>query len=143
MKREYGYELASKSDRLFGAIIQSLIFMVALIIIYYILNEPISDLLNSETDLTDVLFAIIQAVILGMVFYPIFSGNLGHRILGLKVISSVTGADYDKYDEGALREGFKTLLSYFIIPSIWILWDKKNQNLYDKLTKTYVVKKWN
>ncbi|MFV8226109.1 RDD family protein [Christiangramia aquimixticola] len=142
MKREHGYELASKSDRLFASIIQSVILTLGLILIYLLINEPISEIWKDDIELTDVLFAVIQAIIIGIVFYPLFSGNLGHKIFGLKVISSETGADFNKYDEGALREFFKTLLSYLFIPVIWILWDKKNQNLYDKITKTYVVKKW-
>jgi uncharacterized RDD family membrane protein YckC len=59
----------------------------------------------------------------------------------LKVISSETGDDYKKASDGAIRELLKGVLSFFLIPIIWILWDDKNQNLYDKLTKTYVVEK--
>jgi beta-barrel assembly-enhancing protease len=35
----------------------------------------------------------------------------------------------------------KHLTSLFILPVIWLLWDDDRQNLYDKLVKTYVVKK--
>jgi len=80
-------------------------------------------------------------LIVGAVFYPIFTGNLGHKIFNLKVISSESGSDYRKASDGAIREFLKYILGYLIIPMIWILWDEKNQNLYDKFTKTYVVEK--
>ena len=81
----------------------------------------------------------IFSLIIGAVLYPICMGNLGHKIFNLKVISSESGADYNKASDGAIREFLKYLSSYLIIPIIWILWDNKNQNLYDKLTKTFVV----
>ena len=139
--RVFGYKLASKSDRLFGTLIQGFLFFALLSIAYTLVGVPITSLLSSETDLMDILISIIQGLLLGVIFYPLFTGNVGHKIFGLKVISAETGEDYKKYDEGALRECLKTLLGYFVIPNIWILWDQKNQNLYDKLTKTYVVKK--
>ena len=81
----------------------------------------------------------IFSLIIGAVLYPICIGNLGHKIFNLKVISSESGVDYNKASDGAIREFLKYLSSYLIIPIIWILWDNKNQNLYDKLTKTFVV----
>lgn len=140
-KRFFGYELASKDDRLFGALIQGFLFFIALIIIYKLIGIPVATLFSSQTDLLDILFSILQGLLLGAIFYPFFTGNLGHKIFGLKVISAETGKDFKKPEDGAIRECLKSLLGYLIIPNIWILWDKKNQNLYDKLTKTYVVKK--
>jgi len=140
--RVYNYELASKGDRLFAAIIQGILLFILLIILYKLIGIPISTIFSSDTDLIDVLISILQGIILGAVFYPFFTGNLGHKIFGLKVISAETGKDYKKADEGAIRECLKNILGYLIIPNIWILWDSKNQNLYDKLTKTYVVKRY-
>jgi hypothetical protein len=40
-----------------------------------------------------------------------------------------------------MRELLKYVLTFLVIPVIWILWDEKNQNLYDKMTKTLVVEK--
>jgi uncharacterized RDD family membrane protein YckC len=83
--------------------------------------------------------SIISAVIIGAVCYPYLKGNIGHNLLKLKVISSETGEDYTKSSQGAFREFLKAIFIFFIVPAIWILWDRKNQNLYDKFTKTYVV----
>jgi uncharacterized RDD family membrane protein YckC len=60
--------------------------------------------------------------------------------MGLIVISSVDGKIKKDAAAGAIREGIKAIFSYFLIPSIWLLWDDDNQNLYDKIVKTYVVK---
>ena len=89
----------------------------------------------------DVVYSVVYGIVVGAIFYPLFSGNLGYRIFNLKVISAETGEDFNKAENGAIRECLKSVLSYLIIPIIWILWDENNQNLYDKLTKTLVVYK--
>jgi uncharacterized RDD family membrane protein YckC len=83
----------------------------------------------------------VLAAVLGAIFYSSWSGNLGHKLLGMKVISSVDGSDQKKPAIGALREVLKNILGLFLIPSIWLLWDSNKQNLYDKIVKTIVVKK--
>ena len=138
----HGYKLASKSTRLFAHITEVIIFLLVLSIIYWILGRSIFEILNlAEPNLTimDVVYDAVLGLILGIIFYPLFTGNIGHRIFNLKVISAESGKDYKKPIEGGIRELLKHLLVYLIIPIIWILWDEKNQNLYDKLTKTYVV----
>lgn len=137
--RYYGYNLASKGTRLVASLTEGIIFFIIAAGIYFVLGYPISDLYNSDFELSEVGYSAISSIILGAILYPIFTGNLGHRIFGLKVIYSETGDDYKKSSEGAIRELLKNVLSYLVIPIIWILWDDKNQNLYDKLTKTYVV----
>jgi uncharacterized RDD family membrane protein YckC len=89
----------------------------------------------------DVIYSLLTGLAIGAVFYPLFTGNLGHRIFNLKVISAATGKDFKKPLRGAAREGLKYVLGYVFIPIIWLLWDDKNQNLYDKITKILVVKK--
>ena len=61
--------------------------------------------------------------------------------MSLKVISSVDGSDQNNFILGFRREILKDIFTWFIIPVMWLLWDKDRQNLYDKVTKTYVVKK--
>ena len=139
----YGYNLASKGTRLIASLTEGLIYLIFMIGVYFIIGYPIRDIFNSEFTLSEIGYSAIFGLIVGAIFYPIFTGNLGHKIFGLKVISSETGEDYKKANEGAIRELLKNVLSYLIIPIIWILWDDKNQNLYDKLTKTYVVENKN
>ncbi len=140
--KTHGYKLASKGTRLIATLIESIIFILLTIGIYLISGEPISKYWdNDDFELIDIVHSAIVGLITGAIFYPSFTGNLGHRIFDLKVISEETGEDYNKAEKGAIRECLKHVLAYLIIPIIWILWDKKNQNLYDKLTKTLVVEK--
>ena len=127
----FGYELASPADRLLGAIIQGII----LIIIAAILE------VNSFERSTLIFLAIIIMPILGVFSYPSWSGNLGHKIMGLKVISSKNGSDINTSGSGAKREFLNHLMGFLILPRVWLLWDNDRQNLYDKMMSTYVVKK--
>ncbi|WP_299046599.1 RDD family protein [uncultured Polaribacter sp.] len=140
----HGYQIASKSKRFIAALIEALIFSTIILLIYLALGKTVSKFwndINSDFKLLDISISFISGVIAGALLYPFFTGNLGHKICNLKVILEETGEDYKKPEKGALREGLKAVLGYLIIPSIWILWDKKNQNLYDKITKTLVVEK--
>lgn len=139
--KTHGYKLATKGKRFIASLIEGILFILLTMGFYLILGKSISEYWNSDLDLIDIVFSAIAGLIVGAIFYPIFIGNLGHRIFNLKVISEETGEDYKKPESGAIRECLKYVLSYLIIPIIWILWDKKNQNLYDKLTKTLVVEK--
>ena len=89
---------------------------------------------------SNLIIAGTSNAVLGAIFYSLWGGNLGHKIMGLIVISSVDGKIKKDATAGAIREGIKAIFSYFLIPSIWLLWDDDNQNLYDKIVKTYVVK---
>lgn len=137
----HGYKLASKGKRLIASLIESVIFTLLGISVYLMLGKSISEYWNSDFELTEIIYAAITGLIIGAIFYPLFVGNLGHRIFNLKVISEETGEDYNKAEKGAIRECLKYAFAYFVIPVIWLLWDEKNQNLYDKLTKTLVVEK--
>ena len=133
----YGYNLASKVTRLMAHLTEAVIYLIFMSGIYFILGYPIIEVFNRDFELFRIGYSAIFGLIVGAIFYPMYTGNLGHKIFGLKVIYSETGEDYKKTSEGAIRESLKKVLGYLVIPNIW---DKKNQNLYDKLTKTYVVK---
>ncbi|PKA99567.1 transcriptional regulator with XRE-family HTH domain [Flavobacteriaceae bacterium MAR_2009_75] len=137
----HGFILASKGKRFLANVLENIIYAITIFIPYIVYKTPsFKEFINGENPI-GFEFAAIFGLIVGAVFYPMFTGNLGHRIFRLKVISSEDGNDYNKATEGAIRELLKGVLGFFIIPIIWILWDDKNQNLYDKLTKTYVVEK--
>jgi uncharacterized RDD family membrane protein YckC len=134
--RFFGYELASKGERLIAAIIESIIFLIPYLIIY---GE--SALYSDEVySISSIIAGAGISALMGAIFYSLWSGNLGHRILRLKVVSASDGVDQRNPIIGALREFLKNLLGIIIIPIIWLLWDEKNQNLYDKVVNTYVVK---
>jgi uncharacterized RDD family membrane protein YckC len=140
----HGYELASKGTRLIASLLEALIFSIVILLFYLMIGLSASEFwadMNNDYEVLDVVYSLIIGLIIGALFYPLFTGNLGHRIFNLKVISEKTGEDFKRPEKGAIREGLKHALGILIIPSIWILWDTKNQNLYDKITKTLVVKK--
>lgn len=134
----FGYELARRRERLFAHLIQGILISVpVLLIVGYDFSRN-----NRFEDRFGLAFALaIFGGIINMFFYPLWSGNIGHKLMGLKVISKDYGTDYNKAVNGGLREGLKHILSVFVIPSIWLLWDNDRQNVYDKISKTLVVKK--
>ena len=58
--------------------------------------------------------------------------------MGIKVIFIESGEDQKSIFFGIYRELLKSILGYFIVPIIWLFWDKNYQNLYDKIVKTIV-----
>ncbi|MGB2153652.1 MAG: RDD family protein [Flavobacteriaceae bacterium] len=137
----HGYKLASKSKRLFASLIEGVIYMLLVMVVFLGIGKSFVEYLNRDFEFLEIVYSAMAGIVIGGIFYPLFSGNLGHRILNIKVISEETGEDYNKAEKGAIRECLKYVLAYLIIPILWILWDTKNQNLYDKLTKTLVVEK--
>jgi len=138
----FQYKIASKGKRLLAHLLEGIIYTIIVLGYYKILGNSIDDYLNREINVEDFLYSSLASIITGFIFYPLFSGNLGHKILGLKVISSKSGEEYQFASDGAIRELLKYLGGFLIIPLIWLLWDKENQNLYDKITETLVVEKY-
>ncbi len=136
---EYQYKIASKGKRLLAHLLEGVIYLIITLVYYKILGNSIDDYLNREVSVKDMLYSALASIVTGLIFYPIFSGNLGHKLLGLKVISSQSGKEFNYASDGALRELLKYLGGFLIIPVVWLLWDEENQNLYDKLTETFVV----
>jgi uncharacterized RDD family membrane protein YckC len=136
-KGEYfGYKLAGRGDRFVASLVEAILLIIPMLILF---GKSYFD--EDVYSFASIVSAAIFSALLGAVFYTFWSGNLGHKIMGLKVISSVDGSDQNNALAGALRESLKDIFSLIIIPVIWILWDKNKQNLYDKVVKTYVVKK--
>ena len=138
----HGYKLATKGSRFLASLSETIIYTVVVFIPYEILKALSSrEFLNRDSYWLEIDFIALFCLVVGGIFYPLFSGNLGHRLFGLKVINQNTGEDYNRAADGAIRELLKGVFSYLVSPIIWILWDEENQNLYDKLTKTIVVEK--
>jgi len=138
----YTYKIASKGKRLLAHMIEGFIYLLITMGYYLALGSSVDEFLNREVNITDILYSALATIVTGLIFYPAFSGNLGHKLLGLKVISAKTGEQYNIASDGALRELLKYLGGFLIIPVVWLLWDNENQNLYDKVTETFVVEKW-
>lgn len=132
----FGYELARRRERLFATIIEGIIIAVPILLV---LGDSISD--SDPYSFDSIVGYGILSAILGAIFYPLWGGNLGHRIMRLKVISAENGEIQSNAKTGAIREALKSVFSIVFIPVVWLLWDDNRQNLYDKVVKTYVVKK--
>ena len=109
--------------------------------IYFIEDITFWNYLDKEFDLFDTLTGTLIALIYGSLIYPFFYGNIGHRIMGLKVVNIENKSNFNTFYEGAFREFIKDFCIILIIPNLWILFNKKNQNIYDRLFKTIVVKR--
>lgn len=132
----FGYELARRRERLFATIIEAIIISVPILLLF---GDSVSD--SDPYSLGSIVGYGILSAILGAIFYPMWGGNLGHKIMGLKVISAENGEIQTNAKTGAIREALKSVFSLVFIPVVWLLWDDNRQNLYDKVVKTYVVKK--
>ena len=76
---------------------------------------------------------------LTLFFWQMYQATPGKLLLNIKIICIETGA----------KPNFKQLvvryLAYFVsfitlgLGFLWVIWDKKNQGLHDKLAKTAVV----
>lgn len=137
----FGYTLAPLGKRfvasLLEGIIQFAIFMIIILLMGRSINDVIFD--ANGTDSLQLALRYSLGIILAAIYYPAFSGNIGHKILNIKVISTIDGSDYQTASNGMLRELLKLVFGLFLIPVIWLLWDKRYQNLYDKVMNTIVV----
>lgn len=132
----FGYELARRRDRFFAVLVETIILIIPFLLLFGDSYDR-----DGAYSFGSIVGGTIFSAILGAIFYSMWSGNLGHKVMGLKVISSVDGSDQNKAMTGALREGLKNIFGLVFIPVVWLLWDDDRQNLYDKVVKTYVVKK--
>ena len=97
--KTHGYKLASKGKRLIATLTEGIIFGIIILGIYLIMGKSVSEFwtdLDSDFEFLDIVYSLVTGIIIGAIFYPIFTGNLGHRIFNIKVISEETGEDYKK-----------------------------------------------
>lgn len=89
----FGYKLASKGTRFLASFVEGIIFVLVSLGFYQLIGISFEDYLNSDFQLIDIAYSAISGLVLGAILYPLFIGNLGHRIFNLKVISSEDGID--------------------------------------------------
>ena len=135
----FDYKLATKMKRFLAFLLDSAFTMV--VVYFYKFFFHNKSFMVGDFDIFNITLSALISLLLGAVFYPFFSGNLGHRLLNIKVIDSTTGEDYTKFQDGGIREFLKNIMSNLFLPIVWLLFDKKNRNLYDRIVKTYVVER--
>jgi hypothetical protein len=91
-------EIASKTSRLLAFLIDNLIIQTIFFsYIYFIEDITLWNYLDKEFDLFDTLTGTLIALIYGSLIYPIFSGNIGHRIMGLKVVNIENKSNFNTF----------------------------------------------
>jgi uncharacterized RDD family membrane protein YckC len=137
-------KLASIPQRFLGYILTLIFTLIVYVTIFKIFHQAIDVLYAyvSSSFFRYVLFAGVSSQLLNGIFYPFFAGNIGHYIMGLKVVHVYEGQQIPVYSlfTGMRREMEKGILGLVLIPVIWLLFDKKRQNIYDKIEGTIVVK---
>lgn len=103
----FGYELALRRERLFANIIEAIIITVPLLLL---LGDNIGD--SDPYSIESVVGSGIFSAILGAIFYPMWGGNLGHKIMGLKVISAENGEIQSNAKTGVIREVLKSVFQF-------------------------------
>lgn len=121
-----GYKLASPARRFLASILN---WFISLVLVFIFLPKPSGGIF------------LLLLCTLSAISYFFWSGNIGHKLLKLKVIKADNEEDCKNPMIGFLREAVKLLCYWLIFPNIWLLFDEKNQNLYDKIFKTYVIEK--
>lgn len=135
--------LASRTERLLGFLVEQLVLFLIVFMFATSAGLDIAKLLKEPITIQGIVIGTIMSGILGVIFYPIWSGNLGHKIMGLKVVEIESNRDYNIRIDGFKREALKSIAINLFIPILWLFFDSNNQNIYDKITKTIVVKKQN
>jgi uncharacterized RDD family membrane protein YckC len=130
------YEIASIGERFGGYILLSVIYLI----IFFLAGGTADELESNDGFFKEMLISGIVGGIINGLFYPFFSGNLGHKLLGLKVIKLDDGSSVNNFFKGFSREFIKGAGSFIIIPIIWLLFNDKRQNLYDLIENTIVVR---
>lgn len=138
MKNEQ-YQYASFLLRIFSMIMDGIfLFIIAMIFMKYANSEQL-DWISNNVELFQILSCIF--ITLYMLLFLLTMGGTPAKIgLNIKIIDAKTG------EKLAFK---KTIIRYilsfissgvFFIGYIWILFDKKNQSLHDKIVGSYVIK---
>lgn len=131
--KDFGYKLATIEQRMWAGFINNLLILTIVFIF--------SKIFKFDYDLVENVAKIVLAIVLASIVYKFYPGNLGHKLTGLKVISSKNGEDFKNSWSGMGREFFKTLFSFIIILLILFTDNKKNQFIHDKFFNTLVVER--
>jgi uncharacterized RDD family membrane protein YckC len=120
---------ASWGRRLVAYFIDSVLLLIAFLIVLAITNQAVASVLN---------------LVIGLAYFAYFEGSasgqtLGKRALGIRVIDFRTGGAIG-YGRGLIRYIGKIISSIpCLLGFLWALWDKEKQTWHDKIATTVVV----
>ena len=139
------HQLASKWQRFTAHLLEMILLGVIAISLVYMVDGDVDALFRDSNksifNSFENFYGSLLAGILGAILYPRFSGNIGHRLMGIKLIEIKTGAECRSSWKGFKREFVKSLFYILIIPNLWILFDHRNQNYYDRIFGIVAVRK--
>ncbi|WP_433177636.1 RDD family protein [Actinoallomurus sp. CA-150999] len=130
-------ELAGRGRRFLAALIDGLCIAVVNWLIFRRTPPDISSSISSSAAYTLIWFTYVW------VQHGWWAQTLGKRAMGIKVIH--VNFDEIGWRTAAWRGGFELFFSLItcgvggFIDLSWILWDRDNQSLHDKVAKTWVV----
>jgi hypothetical protein len=130
--------------RLGAFLFQLLLSLIPIFLIAYLLGYNFSDFIeNIALFALGLIFIGVCSSGLGVILYPVYQGNIGHKLFNLKVVDADTGLSIHSPSHGALRGFLKVCLVPLLIPILIIFINKKRQTLWDKMSNTRVVCKKN
>ena len=134
------YTPAPHYKRLSAFIFQLVISIVPIFIIAYLLGYTFADFIENFA-----LFALALIIIgmcsslLGVILYPVYQGNVGHKLFNLKVVDAKTEHSIHSKSHGAFRGFLKVCMVPLIFPVLIIFLNKNRQTLWDKISNTKIV----
>lgn len=156
------YILAEYQQRFFALLINLVVFIF---ILFIISGRSLFDETNSESSTSEFADFIISAIVwsaFNAIFYPFFSGTLGHKIMGIMIVESIKIEKFNTIDmilkpnhpfeidiidrklnrffRALYREFFKIIFLSFIFPCLWIFLNKTRKCLHDYILNTTVIK---
>lgn len=126
--------------RLAAFILQAVLSIIPIFLIAYFLGYTFEDFIHNIP-----LFALGIIIIgvcssaIGILLYPAYQGNIGHRIFNLKVIDADTKEIISAPSHGAIRGFLKVCLVPLVFPIIVIFFNRSRQTLWDKISNSRVV----
>ncbi len=130
-------EIASNTERFVAFIITQIFALV----LFFLLGGSLDEEETWQGLSLEMLYAALGGGIFNGIFYPFFSGNLGHYMMGIKVVSYPSKKEDKSIFSGFLREFLKGGMFYLILPCIWLFFNDQKQNVYDLFVDTIVVRK--
>lgn len=136
-KESFSY--ASFWTRLWASLIDTMLFLLPIYVLYFLIYGKDSFLNPPEYSILEMLLENIYTFSITFSFWFYKQATPGKMLFKVKIVDATT------YEKASTKQYIIRYIGYFIslIPMglgyFWVLWDKKNQALHDKLAHTIVI----
>lgn len=125
--------------RLFASLIDTVFFLVLLLVIFALLGKSIGDSVLAPQGGIDLFLNNILPILLTVYFWHRFGGTPGKLLLDCHVVDIKTGKP-PSWSQSIIRYvGYFLSMIPFLLGFFWVIWDKRKQGFHDKLAKTVVL----